>query len=686
MNGSRKKKGSLFLTAQSNNSLDAMQSQDPPIMSEGYLASVSIECLFGITNFILKIAETVDQQTAKSLTECCWPSLLASFSLFFDRSLDEKLLIDVLKHYTLLIKICGLCSLFTPAEAFLTSLGKAAVPFAFSNTESQTEPTFSFKSLLATKALFNVAETLAPLLDEGAWYIIFDIFQRLEKTNSAGSGRIGSELFSFANSLEQLTNHTQTMELNSLRRLLRALRKLSTESINKGRGLFFTSKINELAVLNLARIGELWPIYSQHIVELSSNKDLSVRTLVVDSFTALLSTTLSLKKTETTAGASKIPKGMQNDFLEVLESFSRSSHQATREKSLQALYNILQVAGQEITTGWPFVLSIVMNVATSNDSPLIPIAFKSVQLIAADFLSLLSNDCLSLYISSVGCFVLQTTDVNISLTSINILWNISDFLERESQRFDADQPLEKSVDAVVDLILRSAVQEATQRALGTFVPSVQPFLVLKPSEKLWLDLFTELKQASIDKRPEVRNCAAQTLFKTITMHGSMFTLPVWSSIVWDVMFPLLEAVYATSASVGDEDPNSHEQKSFKMLVHYSRNTASKQWNETQVLALNGVVRVFKSFFTRLKALNSFHAAWAKLLADAEIFFVTPSVEVSSVECSPLVFCFLLTHATRAGHCFESAGLVGVLLRFRRVREKHVAVLLAVRPPNGPEPA
>lgn len=36
-------------------------------------------------------------------------------------------------------------------------------------------------------------------------------------------------------------------------------------------------------------------------------------------------------------------------------------------------------------------------------------------------------------------------------------------------------------------------------------------------------------------------------------------------------------------------------KSVMMLVHYTRDTAEKQWNETRVYALQGSARVFRQF-------------------------------------------------------------------------------------------
>jgi hypothetical protein len=66
------------------------------------------------------------------------------------------------------------------------------------------------------------------------------------------------------------------------------------------------------------------------------------------------------------------------------------------------------------------------------------------------------------------------------------------------------------------------------------------------------------------------------------------------------------------------------------LVHHSRNTAGKQWNETLSLALGGVVRVYKLFFSSLKSIPSFEVAWTKLFDQLVHFIAQDGYEVSTV--------------------------------------------------------
>lgn len=82
----------------------------------------------------------------------------------------------------------------------------------------------------------------------------------------------------------------------------------------------------------------------------------------------------------------------------------------------------------------------------------------------------------------------------------------------------------------------------------------------------------------MDSRPAVRKSASQTLFSTISAHGSLLHQPTWQAVLWQVLFPLLDKVRSLSNSASSEKVDT----SGNILIHHSRNTAQKQWAETQV--------------------------------------------------------------------------------------------------------
>lgn len=196
---------------------------------------------------------------------------------------------------------------------------------------------------------------------------------------------------------------------------------------------------------------------------------------------------------------------MQIEFIETLERLGNSSYGEAKSKSLNTLYQVLRNSGQSLTFAWTTILSMIMTVAVNNGKAFVPIGFRSAQLICTDFVTYLSPDCLALFITTCGCYALQTADLNIALTSINLLMTVADHLTTlPSTRVEIDATLSNSSE--------------------------------KRSLSLWVAVLAEMKQLGGDARSEVRNCAAQTLFKTITTHGLLLDKDSWSIIIFKVFF------------------------------------------------------------------------------------------------------------------------------------------------------
>jgi hypothetical protein len=89
----------------------------------------------------------------------------------------------------------------------------------------------------------------------------------------------------------------------------------------------------------------------------------------------------------------------------------------------------------------------------------------------------------------------------------------------------------------------------------------------------------------VDSRISVRKSAGQTLFSTLSTHEVLLRHLTLHAVLWQVLFPLLDKVRAQSNAASSEnkaDPCGN------ILIHHSRNTAQKQWAETQVMTLSNV--------------------------------------------------------------------------------------------------
>ena len=100
--------------------------------------------------------------------------------------------------------------------------------------------------------------------------------------------------------------------------------------------------------------------------------------------------------------------------------------------------------------------------------------------------------------------------------------------------------------------------------------------------------------------------------------------PTWQAVLWQVLFPLLDKVRNLSSSASNEKVDT----SGNILIHHSRNTAQKQWAETQVLTLSGVARVFNTKRQLLQMLGDFPRAWSLLLEFIEHSALSKNNEVS----------------------------------------------------------
>ena len=107
--------------------------------------------------------------------------------------------------------------------------------------------------------------------------------------------------------------------------------------------------------------------------------------------------------------------------------------------------------------------------------------FQCVQLVAHQYIQKLLHDCLELVVAVVCLFCRQTEDLNVSLSCICILWNLSDFVVGQFDKGEYDY-----------------------RRLWIDVPKHLPFFVL-------------------DDRQPLRNFAIQSLFRTVSINARSLT-------------------------------------------------------------------------------------------------------------------------------------------------------------------
>jgi len=291
--------------------MDQLDKTDPPTLPETYIYSLVLECLNGLSENLAKVVlpltvqqHTKDQEqdsdgeadgeehttrTQKTrnrkkrsqsyrsrtvplnplstddstqairiraiakLVEECWPALLATYSTFLNASLDNDYYRALIRSYQRFVQVSGLLRLSTSRDAFLTTLGKAAVPpsavtSSISTVSSPTtetsgvysngrgllsvesfstqtasndrsrrtsydpasRPTLSTRNLLCLRALLNVAIAIGPTL-ESSFNIVFETLLQAGVVLNASQARstgIGPEIAAVEGAVSRLLEST----------------------------------------------------------------------------------------------------------------------------------------------------------------------------------------------------------------------------------------------------------------------------------------------------------------------------------------------------------------------------------------------------------------------------------------------------------------------------------------------
>jgi hypothetical protein len=376
--------------------------------------------------------------------------------------------------------------------------------------------------------------------------------------------------------IQRLTSSKHTVRVNSL-----------------GRVPFVLMLLADVAIANSFRSKECQEVFSSQLSKLAASTP-AVRPFVMDVMTLLIMTRLSDDKTfpARNLGPGKVlfrdPMLSQLlaserketnptirheiahvDILAPLCETIRSSERAdVTESALGILSMILQGAGHLLQPmAWSLVLVTITSVSgdpslskSRSSSPwttCCQMGFRCFKLIIDDFLEevpQIENGSQSNRENVLDCclsFVKSRHDVNTSLTAIGLLWTVAD------QDSNADS---------MDLALRKLVLLAS------------------------------------DDRVEVRNAAVNTLFSCIVGKGSSFNSERWRSCFNEAICGVYEVVashFRSQTSGEAAQVTSSKQSRYRVVLHASRDSASKQWIATQVLVLRGLIRVLRSFFKEL---------------------------------------------------------------------------------------
>ncbi|XP_071784170.1 protein MON2 homolog isoform X2 [Asterias amurensis] len=481
------------------------------------------------------------------------------------------------------------------------------------------------KNIQCMRAILSLAHCHGSILGT-AWHLVLTTLQHLVwilglKPAAGGSLKVGSaaeapntvittavmaELPVLSAMLSRLFESSQYLDDVALHHLIDALCKLSTEAMdmafsNREPSLFAVAKLLETGLVNMSRMEVLWRPVTAHLLEVCSHPHVRMRGWGAEAVTALVKASLGFKHEPPVHQNLRL----QTLLLGPLQELSSIPHADIRQKQLECVHQLLSSNGETMVHGWPLVLGVIGAVTEDQGESLIRTAFQSLQLVVTDFLPIMPCYCLQISVTTAAKFGLQQEELNISLTAVGLLWNISDYLYQNRDK------------------IREGLEKESQDIEAQPEGCEQP---VPPFDALWLTLYSRLADLCVDPRPAVRKSGGQTLFSTISAHGALLKLSTWQIVLWQVLFPLLDKVKKLSGTAGQDKVEGVV--SGNILIHHSRDTAEKQWAETKVLTLAGVARVFNTWRHALLALGDFPRAWALLLEHIEASSLSQSSEVS----------------------------------------------------------
>ncbi len=313
-------------------------------------------------------------------------------------------------------------------------------------------------------------------------------------------------------------------------------------------------------------------------------------------------------------GAVGSREDLEHMLLVALDSLYRQNPELdVRRGLIKIVINVLHHHGHVLSRGWIPLLRLLEAVPTmpGQEWETLSLGFQCLQLVVSDFLPLLPKEHIPRTLDVVALFAQQDIILNVSLTAITILWNVSDQLARSSERASAA------------IHVAAAAGGTASDAMAAISSNLQSSNREDVSEADSLELlriaFRALHTASNDARPELRNSGVRTLFLAICSNGSKFPSATWREVMWELSLPLLTHTHHMACTSSDEVVTAAELgkdgggRSVMMLTHHSRNTEQKQWEETLVLVLAGLTKVLRAFLPRLAEMEGFQEAWGDVV-------------------------------------------------------------------------
>lgn len=358
-----------------------------------------------------------------------------------------------------------------------------------------------------------------------------------------------------------------------------------------------------------------------------------------------------------------------------------------RRAALDSLLGYLEHFGPSIKYGWSIIFSIIdhclidfagpphtttknlhtkreLDPSASNSTlntdiiareqsiGLVKAAFSCVKLVCTHLLPALSNQSICRIVAILSRrFALYSDDLNMSLASIGLLWDVADHVRglQKPETSGGSSPVTPELSlGGIDFV----IQEPLWSQIGSTTMIIDHSIAMP--RPLWVEIISNLVNLTADVRPEIRDSAIQTVTRAIGICGPALNFDEWEAVLEAVVVPCIEcvsffdAVGAAEQSISQEamkpaplisryqskKPSSNQSSSLSRSVssnainalgnqatgsseNFYRPSRSeliiRQWMETRILLLEGLAEVLKRHAPPLFRLPNFCKYWSRIM-------------------------------------------------------------------------
>ena len=575
----------------------------------------------------------VDRQLCEALVSAVWAPLVLSITHILKQCSHERLELELLKSLRMFTEAIGKLRLREPMTACLDALCQIALSGVrgapqdvgmgggvgeAEDVHRQQAALRRSRNFQAMKTVFEIASELANDLGP-AWNMVLEAMYSLDNILMdpavvlAADARDKAEIEDLKRTMQALFDSTKYMSREGAVSLLGGLRDVSLHhlpqmemvSSPKMSALY---RMVDVFLANSFRAHDLWAPFLSHVLELIQDSKPSIREAAVDALGKAITGTLAnlhggvdtITADGTITGETSVAvdtAAVQIDLLEnmvlvALESLYNDRERDVQVGVLKVLSQVLQRNGEHLTDGWTPVFRLLASAAETSSPETVALGCESLQIVYSDFLDKMDDRNIQKCLAVSEIYGKQEMDVNVSLSIISMLWNLGDMLGSRDAAAAAAAVVPKTTSADVS------------------------------TETLLEAVYDALFKISKDARPEVRNSGARSLFAMVAAHGNRLSAGLWEACLWGKLFPLLRYSFHMSVTSSKEEAESallgrSKGEQVRLVVHHSRNTEQKQWDETVVVCLAGMSRLMHSQFERMARMDGFDDGWSELMLVVE---------------------------------------------------------------------